>query len=422
MKVLLVVYDNDSYIHWFPLGTAYVAASLKRAGNDVTIYNKDVYHYPPEHLTEYLNNNHFDIVGLGFVAGYWQFKEAVAISKAINASKDRPYYMIGGHGPSPEPEYFKQKLGADEVVCGEFEDADIDDIPFPAWDLFPVDYYSLVREPRIRNNERCMPVITSRGCPFKCNFCYRMQPTVRMRSPESVAEEIRKLQTDYQISYIAFQDDLFMMSPKRTIELCEAIEPLGIRWSCFGRLNYANKDVLREMKAAGCVYIGYGIESLDDEALKTMNKHLNTETIERGIKATLKEGISPGFNIIWGNIGETAETLQKGVDFLLKYDDQSQLRTIRPVTPYPGSPLYYKAIEMGMLEGVEDFYERKHVNSDLLTVNFTNLSDDEFYKCLYRANRKLLENYHQSQTIKQMSSIGMLYFQNDTSFRGLRQT
>ena len=112
MRVLLVVYDNDSYIHWFPLGTAYVAAWVKHGGGDVTIYNKDVYHYPPEHLTEYLDNNHFDVVGLGFVAGYWQFKEALAISAAINASKDRPYYILGGHGPSPEPEYFKKKMGA----------------------------------------------------------------------------------------------------------------------------------------------------------------------------------------------------------------------------------------------------------------------------------------------------------------------
>jgi len=423
MKVLLVVYDNDSYIHWFPLGTAYVASALRNEGNEVVIYNKDVYHYPPEHLTEYLDNNHFDAVGLGFIAGYWQYKEAVAISKAINASKDRPIFFIGGHGPTPEPEYFKNKLGADHVVEGEFnQEENIDDIAFPAWDLFPIDYYSLIREPHIRNNERCMPVITSRGCPFKCNFCYRMQPKVRLRSPESVVEEIKHLKEAYGIGYIAFQDDLFMMSPDRTLELCDAIEPLNIRWSCFGRLNYANTKTIRAMKKAGCVYIGYGIESMDDDVLKTMNKNLTVEQITKGIETTLKEGVSPGFNIIWGNIGETEETLQKGVDFLLKYDDQSQLRTIRPVTPYPGSPLYYKAIEMGLLDGVEDFYENKHVNSDLLTVNFTDLSDDDFHSCLYDANTKLLRNYHNEVLQNQKQSFWSLYANYDTSFRGVRQT
>ena len=423
MRVLLIIYDNYSYIHWFPLGTAYVAADYKARGHDVTIYNKDVYHYPPEHLTNYLNKNHFDVVGLGFVAGYWQFKEALAISKAINASKDRPYYVIGGHGPSPEPEYFKKKLGADEVICGEFEvEPDIDKIPFPAWELFPIDYYSLIREPHIRNNERCMPVITSRGCPFKCNFCYRMQPEVRLRSPESVVEEIEKLKADYQISYIAFQDDLFMMSPERTMSLCNSIEPLKIRWSCFGRLNYATKEVLSAMKAAGCVYIGYGIESMDDLALKNMNKNLTVRQITEGIKNTLAEDISPGFNIIWGNIGETPGTLQKGVDFLLKYDDQSQLRTIRPVTPYPGSPLYYKAIKDGKLKDVADFYENKHVNSDLLSVNFTDLSDYEFNLHLFEANVELLKNYHMNEFQRQAASLEGLYFSNDTSFRGFRQT
>jgi len=176
------------------------------------------------------------------------------------------------------------------------------------------------------------------------------------------------------------------------------------------------------MKKAGCVYIGYGIESLDDVALETMNKNLTVEQIERGIKVTLEEGISPGFNIIWGNIGETEETLRKGVEFLLKYDDQSQLRTIRPVTPYPGSPLYYKAIEMGLLKGVEDFYENKHINSDLLTVNFTNLSDGKFHDALFKANCQLLRYYHDCSSIDQIRAFSELYFMKDTSFRGLRQT
>ena len=77
--------------------------------------------------------------------------------------------------------------------------------------------------------------------------------------------------------------------------------------------------------------------------------------------------------------------LQKGVDFLLKYDDHAQLRTIRPVTPYPGSPLYYYAIEKGLLKDCADFYENKHTNSDLLSVNFTGLSNKEFHHLLFEA-------------------------------------
>jgi radical SAM superfamily enzyme with C-terminal helix-hairpin-helix motif len=69
-------------------------------------------------------------------------------------------------------------------------------------------------------------------------------------------------------------------------------------------------------------------------------------------------------NIIFGNIGDNKRTLNKGVEFLLKYDDGAQIRTIRPLTPYPGSPLYCYATEKGLLKDAEDFYENKHTNSD----------------------------------------------------------
>lgn len=141
-----------------------------------------------------------------------------------------------------------------------------------------------------------------------------------------------------------------------------------------------------------------------------------------GIENTLAAGISPGFNIIFGNIGETAESLRLGVEFLLKYDDHAQMRTIRPVTPYPGSPLYYYAIEQGLLRDCEDFYEHKHVNSDLLSVNFTELSDDEFHRLLYEANQKLLTNYYAAQVKKANEVLHKLYIEKDSSFRGFRQT
>jgi radical SAM superfamily enzyme YgiQ (UPF0313 family) len=174
------------------------------------------------------------------------------------------------------------------------------------------------------------------------------------------------------------------------------------------------------MKKAGCVFINYGIESLDEKALRTMNKNLRVKQIVEGIENTISAGISPGFNIIFGNIGENEESLQRGVDFLLKYDDHAQLRTIRPVTPYPGSPLYYYAIEKGLLKDCEDFYENKHINSDLLSVNFTNLSDDEVHRLLYEANEKLIESYYSFQLRKTIEISRKLYFGQDSSFRGFR--
>ncbi len=462
MRILLVVYDNDSYINWFPQGLAYIAAVYKKAGHEVVIYNQDVYHYPDEHLTEYLKKNKFDIVGVSVIAGYYQYRKLLKISQAINAAPNRPFYIIGGHGPAPEPEYFLKKTGADIVVIGEGErtaleiiDAlegrksmsqvngiaylengkfvetleqplinDLAEIPFPAYELFPMDHYTLLRMPHIKNSERCIAVLSGRGCTFTCNFCYRMDKGFRPRSSDSIIEEIRLLQKDYRVSYIAFSDELLMSSISRTVELCEAFikAKLNIKWDCNGRLNYAKPDVLKLMKEAGCVFINYGIEAVDDRILKNMNKALTVNQIITGIENTLASGISPGFNIIFGNIGENRETLQKGVDFLLKYDDHAQMRTIRPVTPYPGSPLYYHAIEKGFLKDAEDFYENKHLNSDLLSVNFTDMTDDEFHRELCEANKRLINNYYKHQMERSLRSAEDLYINKNTSFRGFRQS
>ncbi len=460
MRVLLLIYDNSSYIHYFPQGMAAIAAVLRKNGHDVVIYNQDMHHYPESHLTKYLDENEFDVVGLSFIAGYYQYRKALNIANAINKSRNRPYFIVGGHGATPEPEYFMKKLGCDAIVMGEGEETivelletiphppsevkgiawksdgvclindrrplidDIDSLPFPAYDLFPMHYYRLLRQPNCSVTDFCMPMLSGRGCKFHCNFCYRMDEGFRPRSNESIIEEIKLLQKDYGITYISFSDELLMSSKERTISLCNDFikNKLKFKWYCNGRLNFATKEVLDMMKKAGCVFINYGIESFDDTALKNMNKALTTKQITAGIEATLDAGISPGFNIIFGNIGETKDNLQKDVDFLLKYDDGAQMRTIRPVTPYPGSPLYYHAIDKGLLKDCEDFYENKHVNSDLLAVNFTDMPDKEFHESLYAANSILLNNYFTKKEGSHLRQMYELYYEKNTDFRGFRQT
>jgi len=462
MRVLLVVYNNESYIHEFPLGLAYIAAVLRKEGIDVEIYNQDMHHYPDEYLTKYLDGNRFDVIGVSIIGGYYQYRKLLKISEAVNKSKNRPFYIIGGHGPSPEPEFFLKKNLADAIIVGEGEITiinllnalanhkslstvkgiayrngknvivnqrqplieDIDTIPYPAYDLFPMEYYRLLPTPKCKNTDFSMAMLSGRGCKFTCNFCYRMDEGFRPRKNEAIIDEIRLLQKDFGITYIRFADELLMSSVSRVESLCRDFikAKLNIKWDCNGRLNYARPNILKLMKESGCMFINYGIEAMDDEILKNMNKALTTKQIITGIEATLESGISPGYNIIFGNIGESKETLEKGVEFLLKYDDGAQFRTIRPVTPYPGSPLYYYAIEKGLLKDVEDFYENKHLNSDLVAVNFTDLSNEEFHKCLLDANSKLATNYFQKKLKSTIKQAQKLYLENDTGFRGFRQT
>ncbi|MBI5163052.1 MAG: B12-binding domain-containing radical SAM protein [Magnetospirillum sp.] len=461
MRVCLVVYDNGSYINYFPQGIAYVAAALRQKGHEVTIWAQDVHHYPDEELTGFLDDHEFDVVGIGVIAGYYQYRRLLRLSEAVNRAKKRPYFVLGGYGPTPEPEFFLGKTQADAIVMGEgervacdlmaalegntpldgvlglaFRDGskvkvnaraplieDIASIPWPAYDLFEMPYYRLYRRPNIKPTEFALPMLSGRGCTFKCTFCYRMDTGHRPRPHDDILDEVEFLQKTYRIDYIDFSDDLLMISGPRTVEFCESIIRRGLkfRWACNGRLNYATPDVLKVMKEAGASFINYGIESVDNEVLKNMKKGLRYEQIIEGIKNTRALGLSPGLNIIFGNIGDNLDTLRRSVEFLLEHDDQGQMRTIRPVTPYPGSPLYYHAIEKGLLEGPEDFYERKHTNSDLLAVNFTELSDDAFHQALMEANETLVTNYYAKLRDHFIDDARRLYKEHDVTFRGFRQ-
>jgi len=250
-----------------------------------------------------------------------------------------------------------------------------------------------------------------------------MEKGFRARSNENIIEEIKYLNKNWDINYVAFYDNLLMSSEKRMIELCDSFKKakLNIKWWCDGRLNYAKTNVLKSMKEAGCVFINYGIESFNNDILKVMHKGLNVDIITKGVDETKKVGIGVGLNIIFGNIGEEKKHLQNSLDFLLKYSDSGEMRTIRPVTPYPGTELYEYAIKNGMVENVEDFYENKHVNSDLVAVNFTKMSNKEIHEELKNANSQLVKKYFDNQYNSYCKCMEELYCKENTNFRGFRQ-
>ncbi len=462
-RILFVVYDNGSYDNEFPMGVAALSAVLKKEGHEITIWNQDIHHYPDDSLTDYLDKNKFDVLILSLIAGYYQYQKMKNLSKAINRSKQRPFYMMGGYGPTPEPEFFLKKSGCDVVCMGEGEitikklmDAienktplknvpgiawlengklqktdraplihDLDSLPPIPYEIFDMKHYRMMRLPKNKPTDFCFPMMSARGCSFKCTFCYRMDPGYRKRSAELLLDEVEMLHKDYGITYIAFEDDLLMSSVVHTEEVCKEFlkRNLPVKWWCNGRLNYCSEELLQLMKDAGCVFINYGIESMDQTVLNNMKKGLRLEMIVRGVEDTLKVGISPGLNFIFGNKGDDKKTMKKMVDFIIKYDDFAQKRTIRPVTPYPGSPLYYDAIEMGLLDKnnpAEDFYENKHLNSDLICCNFTKLSDEEYYECLRWANSILMKNYYNKQRDSTEAQIKYLYETRDVTFRGFR--
>jgi radical SAM superfamily enzyme YgiQ (UPF0313 family) len=249
-----------------------------------------------------------------------------------------------------------------------------------------------------------------------------MRPGFHERAVEAIIEEIKYLHDQIQINHFQFSDELLMSSEKRTEEICSAILalPFKIRWDSNGRLNFATQKTLSLMKRSGASYVNYGIESLNQNLLNQMHKGLTLEQITAGVEATLSCDLSPGLNLIWGFPGDTIENLNEAVKFISKYDPCHELRTIRPVTPYPGTDLYKLAIEQGLLKDAEDFYENKHKNSDLVSINFTDIPVEEMHGALYRANKELYINYQVKRANRLDKQMAGLYSGKDAGFRGYR--
>jgi radical SAM superfamily enzyme YgiQ (UPF0313 family) len=445
-RYLLINYDNGSHIPFFPQGLAYLARQLEIEGHDVEIFDMAITHDPMDHLDWYLNaDNDYDVVGLGFCAGYYQYRVCKQIAKVVNASRYRKSFkfILGAQGPAGAPEFFLKEFGADMIIRGEGESVigkvrDMQDpivhpepgnpdaYAWPAYHLFNMGVYKRISWPTSTGTDFCMPILSGRGCPFSCSFCFRMDEGFRPRSAEAVIEEMLFLHGQYGINHFQFSDELFMSGDGRITKFLNTLEDSkildkipGFKWDCNGRLNFAKPDIMKYMAEMKCQYVNYGIEALDDDVLKQMKKALTVDQIYSGIEATLDAGLFPGLNFMWGNPGDSIKTLQAAVNFLLKFDPCHELRTIRPVTPYPGCPLYYKAIDDGKLIDARDFYERAHTNSDRLSVNFTDLPDWRFHAELFKANMELYKNYTTTRYKQVMESAAGMYFRNEP-FRGFR--
>jgi anaerobic magnesium-protoporphyrin IX monomethyl ester cyclase len=466
-KVLFIIHDLYQEDNHFPMGPAYLAAVLTKEGYSAEAYCQDVFHYTNEQVAEHLDRNNYDIVGMGFMSA--RFTETVVeLSKVINKHKKGAWFIFGGFGPSPIPEYVLQTTKADIVTIGESEETiielvraktagepklseikgiayrdgdktfvnprrrpvnNLDRVPLPLWEIFPMEMYTkCLKLFNQEDDEKSISLLTSRGCVGKCNFCYRMEPAIRKRSINRVVEEIEVLKNTYGVTYFFMQDELFAFSKKRMIDLRDALKKanIKIKFSCDCRVDIFDEEMAQAMVDAGCQFFNFGFESADQRVLDNIHKNV---TVEQNIRAAEivrnYPNIGMGLNFLWGNIGDTPETLWKNVEFIKKYNTYKHLRTIRPVTPYPGSELYDIAMERGHLKGPADFFI-KFRNSDLMTVNYTELAEREFYKHLLAANTELIMDHyrHTMGDLREaehlISTFKDLYEGRIMTFRGAR--
>jgi len=273
-----------------------------------------------------------------------------------NLAKD-PLYILGGPHISGKPEDALNDF--DIAVIGEGEEAllevvrkkersktqdtvmrcdyikDIDSLPFPDREIIDIKSYKYYLEEKLTTT-----VISSRGCPFGCNFCANNAwgKTLRMRSPRSVFLEIEMLKDKYGYSAFMFFDDTMTVDKKRMSEICSLLKALKIIYRCFIRSDTVDKEILSKMHSSGCVEVGVGIESGSQRILNIVNKGETVKKDMEAIKLCHSAGVRvKGFFII-GLPGENRESVRETIEFLEEADLDDIDVTI--YTPYPGSYIY----------------------------------------------------------------------------------
>ncbi|MBU4374408.1 MAG: B12-binding domain-containing radical SAM protein [Euryarchaeota archaeon] len=231
----------------------------------------------------------------------------------------------------------------------------LDEIPFAAWDLLPMDMYRA-------HNWHCFDhiderghyavIYTSLGCPFKCNYCnihaLYGKSGIRFRSPEKVIEEIDFLVKNYKIKNIKILDELFVLKEDRVMRICDLIIQRGYKlniWA-YARVDTVNENLMKKMKKAGINWVAFGIESASKNVREGVTKRFSQDMIKKAIEITRAEDVYIMGNFIFGLPDDNMETMQETLD--LAKELNLEYINFYTAMAYPGSQLYYEALQKGI--------------------------------------------------------------------------
>ena len=389
-KILLINPPNEFEAPTLPLGLASLAAYLRVNGFDeIFVIDAWVEKIDAEELAKRISQSQADFVGIYMISPcYSAAKKTIEI---VRATLPESVIIVGGPHPSAVPaETLKEIPELDFCVIGEGEITtielirslqnnsplstvdgiayrgenhktvitqprtfikDLDILPFPARDLFPVEKYDSPPPP-LGKKKPHLTLMTSRGCPFHCAYCSKdvYGDTYRGRSPKKVCDEIEILINKYDAKEIQFYDDDFTMDMKRAEEICDEILKRGIKisWTCLTRVNLVNENLLKKMKQAGCWLIQYGVESGNQKILNTINKGIVIDQIVSAFAMTKKAKLLTSAFFLLGLPGETKNTIQDTMDLIKRLKPDFVGFGILIV--YPGSR-FFKLVHEGKYTG-----------------------------------------------------------------------
>ena len=422
-----------------PLGTLYAAALMRQNGYRVTFFDT-MFSKTPGEVIEQLNKEQPDYFvlyddGFNYLSKMCltNMREA-ALSMIAMAKKNKCRIIISG---SDSTDHFEKYLnaGADFVLIGEGELTllelvnainsgnkdlsciqglvyrknneiirtasrslikDLDQLPIPAWDLLNIEPY---RQSWVRHaGYFSINMATTRGCPFKCNWCAKpiYGNRYNSRSPGNVVQEIKLLNEKFSIDHIWFCDDIFGLKPGWVQDFADILEKenlkLNFKIQCRADL-LLEENYINDLARAGCTNIWIGAESGSQKILNSMDKGITVEQVYRATRLLKKHRIHPSFFIQFGYPGETREDIEMTIQMindLLPHDIG-----ISVSYPLPGTGFYNK---------VKDQLKAKSnwTDSDELQLMFKNTYSPSFYKQLHRYVHK---NYRKHLAVKHLNYL-----------------
>ena len=428
-RVLMInplVREEDDPRH-VPYGLAWLASIIKAEGHRYQVFDANAWRVSDATLVEIIKADDWDVVAFGGITTTYGY-----VKKALEyVNEHRPKALVVGGGglvtsmphdmmrllptmdlgivgeafetfPEVLAKVDKGQSDWEKVLGVVWRDGggrtklnparpyvqDLDTLPYPDWDSFPLDIYfrnsSILASEEMMLSKRRLDINGSFGCPFICRFCFHLglagdlrevethdghdvifnhDRVNRLHSPKYIVDMVKYLRNRYKVDSIAFLDENLLAvdvaaGKKWLPEICdlwirEGLQPRciregiphdpetcdGVHWSGTSHAALANPELLQTMRNAGCSYLIYGLESFSKRILKNLGKGSTPESNMRAVQITLDAGIRPIPNQIMGFPDEFFDSLR---DSLSAWDEMGIM--VKPffATPYPGSEWYFK--------------------------------------------------------------------------------
>jgi anaerobic magnesium-protoporphyrin IX monomethyl ester cyclase len=434
---------RNSYTKLLPVGLAYVMTYLAERGYRGDLLDVDLNEYEDDYVEKFVADGGYDIILVGSIVTHYRWIKWFV--RTVKRVSPRTKVIVGNSVGGSAPEVFLANTPADVCVIGEGEvtafhileayrlglplqqvegialrgedgaivktpprkAGNIDDFPVPDWSLFDVERYVDIASGSEslgcfgqEQQSRPMPVVSARGCAFKCTFCHYVfwNDPYRNRKPEAIVAEIERNIRLYRANYINFWDDLSFATAKQAERLADAIlaSSLKFNWSAavrvdlFTRARLDEPDALRvarKMYAAGCRSAGFSLESGNAEILQMMNKKIDAQAFLATVKVLKEAGIVCNTSVVFGYPIETRETIRETFDLCYRARTYPSIGFLLPL---PGTVMYQWAKDHGHIRDEDAFLDAITERQDIC-LNMTALRDDEIMDEIKNGARRLNE-------------------------------